>query len=243
MLLATLALPMLDTVRKLRPAKFRSALRRRWFERRMVLLKLEAGPPLVSLGTEYGAWDLPDGQIGHDSICYCVGAGGDVSFDLELINRFGALVRCFDPVEAFERKALSDAGGDPRFSFMRIAIATGDGPIRLQEHHSDDSDSVSSAWLYDGDASIEAQGLTIASVMREFGDDKIDLLKLDLEGAEYEVVPTLDLVALDVRILAVQLHHAGGVKDALKLIDAVREQGFRLVAQRPVVKLTFWRPA
>ena len=77
--------------------------------------------------------------------------------------------------------------------------------------------------------------------MGEFGDDHIDLLKIDVEGIEYELVPTLDLVALGVSVFAIQLHHTGTIGDAMRLIGGVRGQGFRLVAQRPAVKLTFAR--
>ncbi len=232
---------MIDTIRKLRPGKINSAVRRRWFERRLGGLKLEPGPPIVSLGTVYGGWMIPDGILAHDSICYCVGAGGDVSFDLELIRRFGALVRCFDPVEAFERSAMAEAAGEPRFSFRRAAITTADGPIRMQIHHESDSESVSAAGLYDSADWVQAPGRTLPSLMNEFGDQRIDLLKLDIEGAEYEVLPTLDLAGMGIRIFATQLHHTGTVRDALKLIDGLREQGFQLVAQRPIVKLAFLR--
>jgi FkbM family methyltransferase len=229
------------TVRKLRPAKVRSAIRRRWFELRLGNLRPEPGPPIVELGTTYGGWKIPGEILDRESVCYCVGAGGDISFDLEVIRRFGARVRCFDPVEAFERSARASAAGEERFSFMRVAIAMRDAPLRMQVHHEPESESVSAAGLYDSGAWVEVQGRTIPSLMREFGDDRIDLLKLDVEGAEYALLPTLDLASYGVRIFAAQLHHTGTVRDALGLIDSLREQGFQLVAERPIVKLTFLR--
>jgi FkbM family methyltransferase len=231
----------ISAARKLRPAKIRSALRRRWFEWRLEGLPLELGPEIVELGTAYGGWQIPDGILGRDAICYSVGAGGDVSFDLELIGRYGALVRSFDPVEKYEREALAAAAGEPRFSFVRAAVTSRDGPIRMQVHHQAQSGSLSAAGLYDTSSWVQVSGRTIRSLMRELGDDQIDLLKLDVEGAEYELLPQLDLRALGVRIFATQLHHTGSVGDARKLVDLVRSQGFRLVAERPVIKLTFLR--
>ncbi|HUO69812.1 MAG TPA: FkbM family methyltransferase [Solirubrobacteraceae bacterium] len=232
-----------ETIRKLRPAKVKSAVRRRWFERRLGSLTPHEDPSILSLGTAYGGWKIPDGILTSDSICYCVGAGGDISFDLELIRRYGVQVRCFDPVEAFECSALEQAAGNPRFAFRRAAITSHDGTIRMQVHHEAASQSVSAAGLYDSTEWVEAPGRTLPSLMREFGDDHIDLLKLDIEGAEYEVLPTLDLAGMGVRIFATQLHHTGGVRDARSLIDGVRRQGFALVAERPVVKVTFVRRA
>jgi hypothetical protein len=77
--------------------------------------------------------------------------------------------------------------------------------------------------------------------MAELGDERIDLLKLDVEGAEYELIPTLDLRAMGVRTFATQFHHTGTVREARALITALRARGYRLVGERPVVKLTFVR--
>ncbi len=230
-------------VRKLRPAKIRGAVRRRHFEWRLARVEIEPGVAVVELGTSYGGWKIPDRALTAGQVCYCVGSGGDISFDLELMRRYGAVVRAVDPVEAYERYALEAAAGEPLFSFRRAAVTTSDGPLRMQAHHEPGSQSLSAAGLYDTDDWVEVDGRTIQSLMAEFGDQRIDLLKLDLEGLEYELVPTLDLVALGVSIFSLQLHHTGTVKQALKLVECVRRQGFRLVAQRPTVKLTFWRAA
>jgi len=77
--------------------------------------------------------------------------------------------------------------------------------------------------------------------MAEPGDERIDLLKLDIEGSEYEVLPTLDLRALGVKVFATQLHHTGSVRDARELITRLRENGYEAVACRSAVKLTFAR--
>jgi FkbM family methyltransferase len=204
-------------------------------------LPIAPGPPTVELGTQYGGWRIPDGAIGAGDICYCVGAGGDVSFDLELIRRYGALVRAVDPAQAYADGALREAAGDQRFSFRVAALATRDGPIRMQPHHERSSGSLSAAGLYDTDEWSEVPGLTLSSLMHEFGDDHVDLLKIDLEGLEYDLVPTLDLVALGVRVFALQLHHVASVRQATDLIEIIQGQGFRLVAQRPIAKLAFAR--
>lgn len=195
----------------------------------------------MELGSAYGGWRIPDGAVGQGDICYCIGAGGDVSFDRELIDRYGVVVRAIDPVKEYGEEAVRQVADDSRFSFRVVALATRDGPIRMQPHHERSSASLSAAGLYDTDQWTEVPGLTLASLMREFGDDHIDLLKLDLEGLEYEVVPTLDLVALGVRVFALQLHHTGSVRQATRLIEQVRRQGFRLVAERRVAKLAFAR--
>jgi FkbM family methyltransferase len=230
-----------NLVRKLRPAKVSSAVRRRWFERRLGTLPLVPGRSLVDLGTTYGGWRIPDGVVGPDWVCYSVGAGGDISFDLELIRRYGATVRSIEAVEASVEHARAQAAGEPRLLCIHAAIAVADGPLRMQATHDPRSRSVSSAGLYDTSAWAEMPGRSLPSLAAELGDERVDLLKLDVEGGEYALLPALDLIGLGVRLFAVQLHHNGGVRGARRLIAGLREQGFELVAERPVVKLAFLR--
>lgn len=226
---------------KLRPAKIRSALRRRWFERRVAPTALTPVPGLTDVGTPYGGWTVPGRLIDDAWLCYCVGAGGDVSFDLALIDRYGATVRSIEPVAEYVEKARRTAAGRDRFSTYQAAVATADGPLRMQVTHDPGSLSLSAAGLYDTDRHVEVPGRRLESLMAELGDDHIDLLKLDIEGSEYDVVPTLDLRTLGVRIFATQLHHTASVGAARSLIELVRAQGYEPVAVRPVLKITFLR--
>lgn len=227
---------------RLHPAKVRAAVRRRLFEHRLERTPLSPAGELVTLGDpRYGGWTVPGDILGQGWVCYCVGAGGDVSFDMDLVRRYGATVRAVDPVEKYVAQALEEAGGDQRFTIERAALATTDGPLRMQITHDLGSESVSPAGLYDSSSFIELPGRTLGSLMAQFGDDHVDLLKVDIEGGEYELIPTLDLAGLGVKVFATQLHHTGTIADAKRLIGWLGTQGYEPVARHPVVKLTFAR--
>jgi FkbM family methyltransferase len=196
---------------------------------------------MIDLGSSYGGWLVPGRLVEPDWVCYCVGAGGDISFDLELIHRYGATVRSFEPVGEYVARISEEAVGEPRFSVHEVAVAMNDGPLRMQVTHDLKSLSVSPAGLYESDRFVELQGRTLPSLMRELGDDRIDLLKVDIEGGEYELLPTIDLRALGVQVFSVQLHHTGSVRQARRLIKWLRESGYDPVGCRPAVKLTFVR--
>jgi FkbM family methyltransferase len=170
-----------------------------------------------------------------------VGAGADISFDLELMQRYDMRVRCVDPVQEYVDAALASAFGETRFTACRAAIAASDGPLRMQQTHHPGSRSLSAAQLYDTRDFVEIPGRTLPSLMAELGDERVDLLKLDIEGAEYEVLPTLDLRALGVKVFATQLHHNGSVAAARALIAGLNADGYELVAILPPVRLTFLR--
>jgi FkbM family methyltransferase len=226
---------------KLRPRKIQSALKRRWFEYRIPRTRLSHVGGLLDLGSAYGGWTLPGELIDSSWTCYMIGAGGDTSVDLELIRRYGVKVRSFDAVADYVEIARKDGSGVSGFSVHHAAIATEDGPLRMQVTHHPGSRSVSAARLYDTEDFIELPGRTLPSLMSELGDERIDLLKLDIEGSEYEVMPTLDLRAMGVKVFAAQLHHTGSVAQARSLIADLRVQGYQPVACRPTVKLTFVR--
>jgi hypothetical protein len=113
----------------------------------------------------------------------------------------------------------------------------------MQPHHEAASGSLSGANLYDRTDKplTTVRAITLPSLLGETADDRIDLLKLDIEGLEYEVVPTIDFQALGIRVFSVQLHHNGSIRDARRLVKLVEAQGLRYVAQRRAAKLTFLR--
>jgi hypothetical protein len=49
------------------------------------------------LGTVYGGWTICLDGISESSIVYSFGVGEDASFDLAVIERYGAEVHAFDP--------------------------------------------------------------------------------------------------------------------------------------------------
>jgi FkbM family methyltransferase len=229
------------TLRKLRPAKVRSALRRRWFEWRMVRQDYARRTDVVDLGTEYGGWLVPLNTLQPNWTCYSIGVGGDISFDLELVDRYRMAVRCVEPVIEYVEGARETAAHYPHVVVHHAALALEDAPLRMQRTHVVGSSSVSSASLYEGDEFIDVPGRTLESLMAEHDDSHVDLLKVDMEGAEYEWLRHVDLVALGVRVLCIQLHHNEPVRTARRAIADLRAAGFRPVGCRSVIKLTFVR--
>ncbi len=126
---------------------------------------------LVELGDEWGGWVVPDDVVDETWVCYCVGAGSDVSFDLALIERYGAHVRCIDPLSVFGEQALAQAGSEPRFSFHEAALAAVDGPLRMYGAEDPDSGSLSAVNLYGTEGTRTVPGRTLPSLMEELGDE------------------------------------------------------------------------
>ena len=228
---------------RLHPRRVYRSLARRLFERRVARAAATIeSQGLVPLGTAYGGWTVPADSITEDWTCYCIGAGSDVSFDLALIETFGCRVWCVDPGEDSERLVLGAAARQPRLSFARVALAPADGVVRMFHAADPQSTSLSAVNLQHGTSIVEVPGRSLPSLMAENGHTRVDLLKLDIEGAEYSVLESLDLAALGVRVLCVELHRTVATKRALALVDRLQRQGFVAVS-RSGADYTFLRAA
>lgn len=165
--------------------------------------------PCLRLGTEYGGYAVLEGSIDSASVVYSLGLGEDISFDLALM----ALTRCqvygFDPTPrsvAWVRAQNPPAG----FHVRELGLAGYDGkasftPPQNPAHIS--HSMVHAAAAPEAAVRVEFEVKRLATVMRELGHTRLDLLKMDIEGAEYEVLDDLLSTALRPRQILVEFHH------------------------------------
>lgn len=163
--------------------------------------------PAVSLGTEYGAWSICPAGLGRDSVVYSAGIGTDISFDLALIDHYGVTVHAFDPTPG--SIAWLEAQQLPaRFTWQPIGIAAYDG--RASFFPPDNPTFISHTMLpraTAGDKAIQAEVRRVSTLMRELGHNRLDALKMDIEGAEYDVIDDILASRVDIEQLLIEFHH------------------------------------
>jgi FkbM family methyltransferase len=189
-------------------------------------LDVQPRDDLVHLGSEYGGYVVPMGLLGPDATCYSCGVGEDVSFDLELIAATGCRVRAFDPTPRAEEFARSVAMREPRFSFFPYGIWKADETMRFfspedETHVSHSIDNLQQTRDY-----FEAECRSVTSIMAELGDDRIDLLKLDVEGAEYEILQSIIDTDVDIRTVCAEFHKVTTVGDMIAAVRRFVAAGF-----------------
>lgn len=215
----------------LRPAKWHNAIRRRVFEAsvpRQVTVYPRAD--VEHVGSAYGGWPAPLGLLDSSSVVYSVGAGGDVSFDVGLIERTGCQVHSFDPTqEAAKHVAANPHQG---LSFHNVAIWTYSGALTMHRAANPANMALSAVNLQRTRSTVETPCRTIESIRTELGHDRITLLKLSLDGGEYDLVPRLELARWGTRVLVVALQHNRPARAVVKLVAELRDQGFLPVARR-----------
>lgn len=184
----------------------------------------------LTFGNPGAAWSFCPEGLSESSIVYSFGVGEEISFDRELINRFRMTVHAFDPTPRSVAWVLAQALPD-RFAFHPYGVAAQDGlrrftPPRNQRHVSHTLLERDSPW-----AAIEVPVQRLATIMRTLGHTRIDLLKMDVEGAEYEVLADLLDSGIVVEQLLVEFHHRWpevGIGRTTQTIHQLNNAGYRI---------------
>jgi FkbM family methyltransferase len=157
---------------------------------------------LVRLGSTYGGWWIPAGLLGADSIVYSAGVGEDVSFDLALIEQFQCHVWAIDPTP----RSIEFVKGinDPRFHFVPHGIWSSDSEQRFYAPANAEHVSHSILNIQGTQSYFTARCRSLSTLMRELGHDHLDLLKMDIEGAEGPVLNAMVQQGIAPRILCVE---------------------------------------
>jgi FkbM family methyltransferase len=179
-----------------------------------------------------GGWTIPAEAIAPGAICYCAGVGEDVSFDLALIEKHACEVFSFDPTPRSIEFVGNEVDADPRFHFLPYGIWSEDRTMTFHQpeeglmFHSLTTDTVASS-------QFDAECKRLVTLMRELGHDHIDLLKLDIEGAEYDVVDDLVTSGIRPRVLCVEFHGVAHMDASMwrlrRSLRALAQAGYRIV--------------
>jgi FkbM family methyltransferase len=82
----------------------------------------------------------------------------------------------------------------------------------------------------------KVQSIAIGDLISMFGD--IDVLKIDIEGAEYDVIPSLDKIYLDrIKSIIMELH-SENYEANLMIKEVLQRAGFRVFFTRPSPHIT-----
>ncbi|MBZ5577655.1 MAG: FkbM family methyltransferase [Acidobacteriia bacterium] len=196
---------------------------------REVLYSPEVRCPFEILGNEGANFAVCPDRLASDSVVYSFGIGTDISFDLGLMRRFGVRVHAFDPTPR-SLAWLKTQNLPPHFEVHEYGVAGHDGVVEFAPP--DSPDHVSHTIVAGrGLRTVSAPVRRLATIMRDLGHTSIDLLKMDVEGAEYDVIRDLVSLPLPVGQLCIEFHHRWrqvGAGKTRQAVAALRSAGYRL---------------
>ena len=197
-------------------------------------LLLKRGFELVTLGDPGCGlqWTICPTGLNAQSIVYSGGLGSDVSFEHALTRRTGCSIVMFDPSPAGVRTMALPENRIPQFRFFPVALAGHSGKLKMAPPKPGED-----SWRLPcgDDEALEVTCTDLESLMNQNNDRQIDLLKIDIEGCEYEVIDHLLARRIPVRQICVEYHH--GVLPGIRRSQTIRSmlklvsKGYRLVCQ------------
>lgn len=213
---------------------------------------------LKLVGTKYGGWVIPDsGFLNDKSIIYAVGAGEDISFDVGVVQEYGSEVHIFDPTPRAKEhydylvygiKSGKDVlinGGPEKYSisedqlssifFHQIGLWNEKDSLKFFVPRNSSHVSHSLLNLQQTDDYIMVDVDCLRNIMQELDHTKIDLLKLDIEGAEYKVLESIIEDNIDVRVLCIEFDEVNNPLDDMyrnridEILKRITDFGYKIV--------------
>jgi FkbM family methyltransferase len=194
------------------------------------LLRARSGVELVRLGSRGSGWWVPVDAVVAGAVAYCAGAGEDISFDLEL-HRRGLTVVTIDPTPRAIAHVESVKPDDERFTFVPVGLWHEPGELTFYAPDDPGSVSYSALNLQRTSEHFVAKVQPLAGIMRELGHDRIDLLKVDIEGAESKVLPHLIDHGPHPAVVCFEYDQPQSVWRLQGLLRRFRQAGYELVRQ------------
>lgn len=201
---------------------------------RDLLIRPELKLEIERHGGRFSEWATPKGLVTGDSVIYSFGVGEDASWDMGLIQSHGCRIHAFDPTPR-SKAWIQENIADSRFIHHDHALSDKDGNLDLWlPLNKDHVSATCSPSARTSNERVAVSCRTLSSLMEELGHDRIDVLKMDIEGAEYGVIHSLKAdAALASRIdtILIEFHHwmpPFSMADTRSALAALAKLGYRI---------------
>ena len=184
-----------------------------------------------------GNYKLYPDKISKKSVVYSCGIAEDISFDEAITKKFGCDVFMFDPTS--QSLKFMNTIHNPKLKFFNLGIWKYDGNIKFYYHES--NVNLSATNILNAKKYFTLPCKSISSLMKDNEHNTIDVLKMDIEGASFEILNDL----LDKKIYPKQIvaelerpffiynsniiRLISYLKDRRKLHNKLRNAGYEIV--------------
>ena len=140
------------------------------------------------VGTEYGGFPVCMNMIHDGDVIYDFGVGEDISFLEGVLSQKNCHGHLFDFTPQSIEWFKENHADKTNMTYHEYGISVEDGELAC--HPPQSGISRRPAWM--GFEHKETHPVkTLKTIMSELGHDHIDVLKVDIEGEEYKVIPQM----------------------------------------------------
>jgi FkbM family methyltransferase len=188
--------------------------------------------------TKVGDWALVVEPLGPMSVVYSFGVGDNVAWDLAMIRQFGCTVHAFDPTPV----SIAWVAGQrlpPEFVFHDVGISSFDGELDFFPPRKAGSTHFSQerrgGWFAQQEP-VMGQVRRLATIMQSLSHKRLDVLKMDVEGSEFEAVPDILASGIEIDQLLVEIHYhfrSRSFRAGMDLIRQIKAAGMQCIHVSP----------
>lgn len=128
----------------------------------------------------------------EEPVCFSFGVGFDYTFEKELVEKYGAVVYAFDPTPEVIRY-MEESDVPEKLHYFPLGLSDRDGEKEFHCPNSDqaytDYSEYFAAWT--SEKTIIVEMYRLETLMKRFGYDHLDILKMDVEGTEFLALPEI----------------------------------------------------
>ena len=158
-------------------------------------------------GNDYGGFYIYQKLLNPDSIVYSFGIGEDISFDNAVIKNHKCYLYAFDPtpksINWIKSKTLSS-----NFTFFEYGIAEKSGTFDF--FLPKNTNNISGSYVFqnsvDSKQKIKVEMRSFSDIVDDLGHNHVDVLKMDIEGAEYAVLESILNNPINIPQILIEFH-------------------------------------
>ncbi len=185
-------------------------------------------------GNNYGGFYLNPQLLNEQSIVYSFGIGEDISFDKQVIQEHKCKVFGFDPTPKSINWCLNNDLPET-FKFHEFGISKNTGKTNF--HLPINSEHVSGSLVPQKNVSqkntVEVQMKSFSDICKLLKHKKIAVIKMDIEGSEYDVIESILEKRIQIDQMAIELHERffeNGRAKSKALIKKMKKHGYEIFA-------------
>lgn len=200
--------------------------------RKEIISKVQVNVPVRWYGNKDAGFYVYSKNLNSDSVVYSFGVGEDILFDLQLISIYHCAVFGFDPtpksVEFIQRNKSPNL-----YHFIPVAIYKHDGKINFELPENPNHVSCTVSNDSNKKNIIEVPCKKFTTIVEELAHTKIDILKMDIEGAEYDVIEEILESEIQIDQILLEFHHRFARIGLIKTKEAIKKlnnHGYKIAA-------------
>lgn len=187
-------------------------------------------------------------KLASDSVVVDFGTGNDADFSVSLTKRYNLKSYGFDPTKKhFNQLKQLEKKTEGKFKFFNYALASRKEKKVFFESKDNISGSFFDSHINMKNDTIEKYDInpiTLDKVFTLLSIKKIDLLKMDIEGEEYSIIPGIEINLFSkIDQIIVEFHHHCiddySYNDTLKCVNILKSIGYKAYSKDNINFLFF----